>query len=93
MASSALRLIIIGRVQGVGYRAWAAEEARRRHLRGWVRNRRDGSVEMLLLGEASVIAAMVEACRHGPTLAEVSEIRSTPAEDDGTPGFALRPTA
>jgi acylphosphatase len=93
MASAALRLSIAGRVQGVGYRAWAAEEAQRRQLRGWVRNRRDGGVEMLIVGAAVELAAMVEACWRGPALAEVSAVESEAVADDGSAGFAQRPTA
>ncbi len=49
MADSAERIVIEGRVQGVGFRAWAMDEAERRSIRGWVRNRRDGTVEALLI--------------------------------------------
>ena len=62
---------IRGRVQGVGYRAWTADEARRRGLEGWVRNRRDGSVEAVLSGADDVIAEMLAACRRGPSSARV----------------------
>jgi len=92
MAGAALRLVIIGRVQGVGFRAWTRREAQRRGVRGWVRNRRDGSVEALLIGEGSALEAFAEALRRGPPLAAVDEIRRHPAEDDGSTGFAERPT-
>src|SRR5712691_3725570 len=61
-----VRLRITGRVQGVGYRAWAIETAARLELRGWVRNRSDGSVEALVIGAEDAVAAMIEACRDGP---------------------------
>jgi acylphosphatase len=88
------RLRISGRVQGVGYRAWAIETALRLGLRGWVRNRRrDGSVEMLVIGEDdSAVAAMIEACRDGPYAARVSKVAVSEAADDGSNGFQPRPT-
>ena len=89
---TALRLSIVGRVQGVGYRAWAAHEAVRRKLRGWVRNRRDGTVEALLIGDADAVAGMAAACRVGPPLAEVIDVRQSPAEDDGSSDFFELPT-
>ncbi|HZB90644.1 MAG TPA: acylphosphatase [Stellaceae bacterium] len=92
MAARALRLVITGRVQGVGFRAWTCREARRRDLRGWVRNRSDGSVEALLIGEEAALEAMVALSREGPRLAAVQEVHQHPAEDDGSAGFAERPT-
>ena len=59
MAHNAVRLVITGRVQGVGFRAWTCGEARRRGLRGWVRNRHDGSVEALLIGAPEAVEAML----------------------------------
>jgi acylphosphatase len=64
-------LSVRGRVQGVGYRAWAAEEAIKLGLEGWVRNRRDRSVELVIAGPADVVAAMIEAARRGPWMARV----------------------
>lgn len=74
--------MITGRVQGVGYRAWTADTARRHGLTGWVRNRRDGSVEALFAGPATVVAEMVALCRHGPPSARVDSVISETAEDD-----------
>jgi acylphosphatase len=79
-------------VQGVGYRAWAMREAGRRNLRGWVRNRLDGSVEILLSGAEGDVAAMVEACREGPFAAQVERVLATEAKDDGSRDFSARPT-
>ena len=87
------RLRIIGRVQGVGYRAWAIETAARLGLRGWVRNRRDGSVEALVIGDEDAVAAMIEACREGPFAARVSEVLVSDADDDGSSGFRPLATA
>jgi acylphosphatase len=87
-----VRLRVTGRVQAVGYRAWAIATAARLGLRGWVRNRRDGSVEALLIGAEESIAAMIEACRRGPPAARVTAVESSEAEDDGSAGFAPRTT-
>ena len=87
-----VRLRITGRVQGVGYRAWAVETARRLGLRGWVRNRADGSVEAHITGGADAVAAMIEACRNGPPAARIAEVAVSEAEDDGSIGFAPKPT-
>lgn len=89
---TALRLSIVGRVQGVGFRAWAVDEAMQRNLRGWVRNRRDGSVEALIIGQPDAIAAMVVACRRGPPLSQVDAVHQNLADDDGSAGFFERAT-
>ena len=87
-----VHLRISGRVQGVGYRAWAIDEAARLGLRGWVRNRRDGSVEALVVGADEAVEAMIAACRRGPFAARVSEVSISDAGDDGSDGFGSRPT-
>ena len=87
-----VRLIVAGRVQGVGYRLWATRMAARLGLRGWVRNRLDGSVEALVTGDADPVAAMIEACRDGPPGARVTDTTAMPDEDDGSVGFVARPT-
>jgi acylphosphatase len=61
-----IRVSIRGRVQGVGYRAWVEYQAVASGLDGWVRNRRDGSVEALFAGRPNIVAEMVALCRHGP---------------------------
>jgi acylphosphatase len=88
-----LRLTIFGGVQGVGYRVWAVRTATELGLRGWVRNRMDGTVEMLIIGLHEDIAAMIEAAYRGPRAARVSEVQITEAEDDGSIGFVMRPNA
>jgi len=65
---------ISGRVQGVGFRAWTVEEARRRDLSGWVRNLPNGDVEALFSGPAATVDAMVELCRRGPQSARVDRV-------------------
>ncbi|HYM71459.1 MAG TPA: acylphosphatase [Stellaceae bacterium] len=87
-----VRLTIAGRVQGVGYRMWAERTATALGLRGWVRNRRDGSVELAAIGDDSAVAALIDACRHGPRAAIVSDIKVADAVDDGAAGFTARPT-
>jgi acylphosphatase len=61
-----VHIVVHGRVQGVGYRAFVQREAGRHCLEGWVRNCRDGTVEALFKGEAEVIGDMIAACRRGP---------------------------
>ena len=79
MSEAICRVTIRGRVQGVGYRAWVEHQARARGLEGWVRNRRDGSVEALFAGPASVVADMVAASRRGPSSARVDHVAEEPA--------------
>lgn len=86
------RLSVRGRVQGVFYRAWSAEEAARLALRGWVRNRVDGSVELLIHGAESDVAAMIELCRKGPPAAKVERIDVEAADEPIPAGFEKRPT-
>ncbi|MCR5878182.1 acylphosphatase [Phenylobacterium sp. J367] len=83
---------IEGRVQGVGFRWWTVEAARGLGLAGWVRNRRDGSVEALAIGERAGLDAFAAACAKGPPSARVAEVVRTPAQDDGAQGFHERPT-
>jgi acylphosphatase len=73
-------VMISGRVQGVGYRAWVESEATARGLEGWVRNRRDGSVEAVFSGAEDVVSEMIAACRRGPSSARVDKVH----EDAGT---------
>ena len=89
----AVRLRITGRVQMVGYRAWAMRTAAGLGLRGWVRNRGDRSVEALAIGDEEAVAAMIEACRQGPPAAVVADVAVTEDEDDGSADFTTRPTA
>ena len=87
-----VRLRITGEVQGVGYRIWATRTAAGLRLRGWLRNRFDGSVEVLATGAADAVAAMVEACGHGPRAAQVTAVAVSDAEDDGSRDFGALPT-
>jgi acylphosphatase len=67
-------VVVRGRVQGVGYRAWTEHTALTRDLEGWVRNRRDGTVEAIFAGPSDVVEAMVQACRTGPASARVDAV-------------------
>ena len=86
MSDTRKKLLIHGRVQGVFYRGWSAETARALGLRGWVRNRRDGSVEMLLAGDESDVNRMIERCREGPP-ARVDRIDVEESTDEAPAGF------
>jgi acylphosphatase len=72
-------LIIRGRVQGVGYRDALRDEAERLNVSGWVRNRRDGSVEALVQGASEAVDAIVAWARRGPSIARVTDLRVNPA--------------
>ena len=67
-------VLVRGRVQGVGFRAFVEHEALRRGLEGWVRNCRDGSVEAVFAGESAVVADMIEATRRGPRSSHVETL-------------------
>lgn len=83
---------IEGRVQGVWYRGWTVDEATRRNLQGWVRNRADGSVEAQFAGPKDAVDAMLEACWKGPTAARVNKVTPTPAPPPTESGFHTLPT-
>jgi len=87
------RLIVHGQVQGVFYRGWAVETARALGLDGWVRNRRDGTVEMLVAGPDAAIESLIARCRQGPPAARVERIDVQATEAEEVPsGFAQRAT-
>ena len=87
--SGVIRLVTIrGRVQGVGYRGWVEHQARAHTLEGWVRNRRDGSVEALFSGPEDVVSNMVASCRRGPSSARVNDVQEEPGNPDA---LNLRP--
>ena len=82
MAAVRRRVWVHGRVQGVSFRAATATQARAAGLAGWVRNRRDGSVEAVFEGDPEQVAALVAFCGRGPRLARVErvELREEPPE-------------
>jgi acylphosphatase len=84
-------LAISGRVQGVGFRFYMERKARALGLTGWVRNRRDGSVESVVQGEPAAVEAMIAWARQGPPSAVVAEVRVTDVTGEFN-GFATRPT-
>ena len=91
-----LHVIIRGRVQGVGYRAWTHHQAQLHGLRGWVRNRRDGSVEAVFSGPSDLVEVMLKACRQGPLGAVIEAIEEIGSGQDDTiraGGFEVRETA
>ena len=88
----ARRLVIRGRVQGVGFRYSLREEALRRGVDGWTRNRRDGTVEALVQGEQSAVDSVIEWARRGPPSAEVSDVEVIEEALGNYNGFETRPT-
>ena len=78
-----VRVVIRGRVQGIGYRAWTEITALEQGLEGWVRNCRDGSVEAVFAGPKEVVLAMIELCRQGPPGARIDYLdqRAARSED------------
>jgi acylphosphatase len=92
MVREARRIVVEGRVQGVGFRWWVVEQARGLGLDGWVRNRRDGSVEVLAIGEADAVARLGRACEAGPSAASVRSVTVEAAADDGSAGFEQKAT-
>jgi acylphosphatase len=96
---AAVRLMVRGRVQGVGFRQFVAEEAQAHGLRGWVRNRRDGAVEALVVGSEDTIAVFSEVVQRGPGSAAVEQLVAEKADEKELslrrPGeaFSILPTA
>ena len=88
-----VHLVIHGRVQGVYYRATTQEVAQRLTLNGWVRNRSDGTVELVAEGTPERVQELVEWCNQGPSLARVDRIDRFASEPIGLDGgFHVRPT-
>ena len=82
MSDTIRHVTIRGRVQGVGYRYFVEQAARSRDLEGWVRNRRDGSVEAVFAGPAEAVTAMIAACRRGPSSARVDALQDEAGNPD-----------
>jgi len=89
---AAKRLIIAGRVHGVGYRDWLIVQAQAAGLSGWVRNRLDGTVEALIAGETAAVEELVRQCRRGPRMAVVTSIEEEFTDAPAEPGFRALPT-
>ena len=92
IATTAVRVSIHGRVQGVWYRGWTVENAGALGLSGWVRNRSDGSVEALFAGSPEAVEAMIARCHDGPLAAHVIAVERFPAIAPAEPGFNQLPT-
>jgi acylphosphatase len=92
MARAAARILVEGRVQGVGFRWWVVAQATGLGLAGWVRNLSDGRVEVLAIGEPDAIEQLTESCGRGPPGAMVRSVGTEAAEDDGANGFEQRAT-
>ena len=88
--SETRKLRIHGRVQGVWYRGWSVDTARGLGLRGWVRNRADGTVEMLVRGEEEAVRRMIERCHEGPPAARVERIDVEDSDEEAPAGFEGR---
>jgi acylphosphatase len=89
----ARRIVVRGRVQGVGYRAAMSDAARDFGVAGWVRNRMDGTVEVMLQGEPDAVARAIAWCRRGPAPARVTAIDIVDeAVSESVAAFTLRPT-
>ena len=89
---SGSRIRIFGRVQGVFFRNWAMERARMLGVRGWVRNRSDGSVELLAFGPEEAVETLIADCREGPPAAQVERLEVQAEAGEGTPGFRVTAT-
>ncbi len=87
-----VHLLIQGRVQGVGYRAWCADEAVARGLSGWVRNLKNGDVETVLSGPSDTVVEMMDALWVGPSFARVSTIKDLEPVDPVSGSFEVRGT-
>ena len=86
------RIRVHGHVQGVWFRDWTVREARDLGVDGWVRNRQDGTVEVLAAGEADAVAELAERLRDGPPRARVARLEIEEAEETVAPGVARAPT-
>jgi acylphosphatase len=87
------RMRVKGRVQGVFFRNWTVEQARSLGVTGWVRNRADGSVEILAFGPDEQVRALIERCREGPPSAVVQTVEVEEADEPAPADFSKRPTA
>jgi acylphosphatase len=94
LAAARAHVRVFGRVQGVGFRYWAADEARRRGLRGWVRNLDSGGLEAIFQGARGAVEDMLRWCHEGPDGAYVRDVRVAWDEPlEPFSGFEIRPTA
>ena len=87
-----VHITVKGRVQGVGYRNWTAREAKRRHLRGWVRNSENGDVQIIAEGEERELKALITELHCGPIFAKVTGVETDwePGDSERAPDFKIR---
>lgn len=83
------RLVITGKVQGVFYRQSSKERAQQLNIKGWVKNRPDGSVEMTIAGEEDDIKSFITWCRQGPPQAGVDNVQIEPTEETAFDNFSI----
>ena len=84
------RMMVSGKVQGVGYRNWAIWTANALGVTGWIRNVQDGRIEIMASGEGKALDALVEACRQGPQLARVDDVEVQAVGEVHLKGFNKR---
>jgi acylphosphatase len=90
MSLVARRVRVTGLVQGVFFRAWTAEQARRLGVNGWVRNAADGSVEGHVEGEQSAVQQLIKLLHRGPPSAQVEKVTVTDAQPESSGRFEVR---
>lgn len=88
----AVHVVVSGRVQGVGFRAFVEREAGAARIDGWVRNRREGTVEAVLSGEDAAVEQVLNAVRQGPPSSQVRDVRTMPHDERVARGFTTLPT-
>ena len=89
----AVHVLIVGRVQGVGYRAWCADTASALGLSGWVRNLRSGEVEAVICGDETSVETMLRKAGKGPRWAQVREVKVLDEANPVSGPFEVRATA
>jgi len=90
-----VHVLIQGRVQGVGFRAWTQHQAQLHGLKGWVRNRSDGAVEAVFSGPDDLVEVMLKACHQGPAGSVVERVEVSEgahADIESSDGFGVRRT-
>ncbi|GHF24656.1 acylphosphatase [Kordiimonas sediminis] len=92
MTTTAVKVRIYGKVQGVWYRAWTEQQANAAGVYGWVRNRLDGTVEALFVGSSAAVDGMIAACHQGPEHAKVDRIETVEAQGIAPKRFEVKPT-
>jgi acylphosphatase len=92
MTTNTIHVIISGRVQGVGYRAWTVATARTMRVKGWVRNRTNGTVEAIFSGTDEQLAKMIEACYDGPPTARVDAVKQSATQESAGDDFISKQT-